>query len=171
MFWRRFRPCLSFSIHGDFRSLVSNYGLKWNVRNDDLLIERFTKKNDVEAIFNWVKLVKTECPELSDFMDFMAVTGLRFGEAVESYNLIVQLAHEGKLGQYYNEEKAILEHYRFKGIFLRRTKKAFISFVPKELIQKLGGHESLNIHSVQTRVKRRCKKLAFSDIRELMRHF
>jgi intergrase/recombinase len=154
-------------ICGGFRSLVSNYGLKWNVRNDDLLIARFTKKTDANSILDWVKLVKAKCPELCDFMDFMIVTGLRYDEAVESYNLIIKLAHEGKLNQYYNEERAILEHFRFKEIFIRRTKKAFISFVPKELVLKLSNHEPLNIYSVQSRVKRRCKRLAFSDIREM----
>ena len=154
-------------IYGDFRSLVSNYGLKWNVRNDDLLISRLTKAADPNAIFDWIRLVKAECPELSDFMDFMTVTGLRYDEAVESYNLIIKLGKEGKLDEYFNREKEILEHFRFKEVFIRRTKKAFVSFVPKELVLKLSSHEPLNIYSVQSRVKRRCKKLAFSDIREM----
>jgi hypothetical protein len=35
------------------------------------------------------------------------------------------------------------------------------------LILKLSNHEPLNIYSVQSKIKRRCKKLAFSDIREM----
>jgi len=69
-------------------------------------------------------------------MDFMAITGLRLVEAIESYNLIIKLAKEGKLNEYYNEEKEALEHFRFKEIFLRKSKKAFVSFIPKELIEK-----------------------------------
>jgi len=76
------------------------------------------------------------------------------------------LAKEGKLNEYYDSEREILEHYKFKEIFIRRTKKAFISFIPKELIQKISDNEALNIHTIQTRVKRKTKKLRFSDVRE-----
>lgn len=36
--------------------------------------------------------VKVACPDLSDFIDFIATTGMRFDETVESYNLIVKLS-------------------------------------------------------------------------------
>jgi hypothetical protein len=158
-------------IYGDFRTLVSNYGLKWNVRNDDLLIARFTKTVDHNAIFEWIRSVKEKCPGLNDFMDFMTTTGLRYNEAIESYNLIIKLEKNGKLREYYNSEKGILEHFKFKEIFIRRTKKAFISFVPEEMLSRIAGNESLNIYSVQSKVRRHCKRLAFSDIREMLATF
>jgi len=101
-------------------------------------------------------------------MDFIAITGLRLVEAIESYNLIIKLAKEGKLNEYYNEEKEALEHFRFKEIFLRKSKKAFISFVPKELIEKIALSSPLpdSRHAIQMRVKKKGLKLRFSDIRE-----
>jgi len=112
--------------------------------------------------------VKRARSELSDFMDFIAITGLRLVEAIESYNLIIKLAKEGKLNEYYNEEKEALEHFRFKEIFLRKSKKAFISFVPKELIEKIALSSPLpdSRHAIQMRVKKKGLKLRFSDIRE-----
>jgi len=154
-------------IHEQFSTLVKNYGLKWSVRSDDLLIARFTKSSDPNAVFDWIKQVKACCSGLKDFLDFMAVTGLRFDEAIESYNLIIKLSKEGKLNSYYDSEREILEHYKFKEIFLRRTKKAFISFVSKELIQKISNHKRLNAAAIQSKVKRRIKKQRFGDIREL----
>jgi len=56
-------------------------------------------------------------------MDFVSVSGLRYEEAVNSYNLIIDLAKEGRPNEYYNAEKEILEHYRLKKLFIRRTKK------------------------------------------------
>jgi hypothetical protein len=153
-------------IHDDFLKLVKNYGLKWTVRCDDLIIARFTKSVEPNDVFNWIRQVKKCCLDLADFMDFMAITGLRYDESVESYNIIIRLAKECKLNEYYNSEREILEHYKFKEIFIRRTKKAFISFVPKELIHKISDNEPLNIHTIQTRVKRKTKQLRFSDIRE-----
>jgi hypothetical protein len=154
-------------MHEDFLRLVRNYGLKWSVRSDDLIIKRFTKVVDPNEMFEWIKLVKKTCPELKDFVDFMAVSGLRYEEAVESYNLIIKLAKQGKLSEYYDGEREILEHYKFKDVFLRRTKKAFISFVSKELIQTISHNSPLNKYSIQTKVKRKTRKLRFGDIREL----
>ena len=46
------------------------------------------------------------------FINFIITAGLRVDEAIDSYNLIVQLSREGKLNEYYNTERQILEHYR-----------------------------------------------------------
>ena len=60
-----------------------------------------------------------------------------------------------------------MEHFRFKEVFIRRTKKAFVSFIPKELVLKVSKNRPLNLYSVQSKVRRRCKRLAFGDIREV----
>jgi len=52
-------------------------------------------------------------------MDLMAASGLRFDEAVESYNLIIKLPKDGKLKYYYDKDREILEHFEFRDIFLR----------------------------------------------------
>jgi intergrase/recombinase len=154
-------------IYDQFMALIKNYGLKWSVRSDDLIIARFTKTVDPDEVFNWIKEVKASCPMFTDFMDFIATTGLRFEEAVESYNLIIRLSKEKKLSSYYDSEREILEHYKFKEQFLRRTKKVFISFVPKELIERIRDNKPLKMYGIQTKVKRKIHKLRFADIREL----
>jgi intergrase/recombinase len=154
-------------IHEDFKALVSNYGLKWNVRNDDLIIARFCRASSPDELFEWIHRVKMACPELRDFVDLVALTGLRYGEAVESYNLIIKLSREEKLSEYYGSDRGILQHYRFKQTFLRRTKKAFISFAPNALVERIAGNEALNSHSIQTKVKRKTGDIRFGDMREL----
>jgi hypothetical protein len=37
--------------------------------------------------------------------------------------------------KYYNTERQCLEHFRFPEIFLRQTKKAYISFVTHEILE------------------------------------
>ena len=61
-----------------------------------------------------------------------------------------------------------LEHFRFKEIFLRKSKKAFVSFIPEELIEKIALSSPLpdSRHAIQMRVKKKGLKLRFSDIRE-----
>jgi len=154
-------------MHEEFLKLIKNYGFKWSIRSDDLIIARFTKTEDPNQVFNWIKEVKAAYAELNEFMNLMAATGLRYGEAIESYNLIIRLAKEGKLKEYYDSEREILEHYKFKDLFIRRTKKAFMSFVSKNLVEKISDHEQLNIYGVQTKVKRHTGRLRFGDIREI----
>ncbi|MEM3629385.1 MAG: integrase [Candidatus Bathyarchaeia archaeon] len=154
-------------MHEEFLRLVKNYGLKWQVKSDDIVIARFTKSVDANEVFDWIKLVKISLPELRDFMDFMTATGLRFEEAIESYNLIIKLSSKGKLGEYYNIDREVLEHFRFKETFLRKTKKAFISFVPKELVEKIRDNKPLTVNIIQKRIQRTLGKLRFGDIREV----
>jgi len=81
--------------------------------------------------------------------------------------MIIQLSKQGKLNEYYNEANECLEHFRFKEVFIRKSKKAFISFVPKDLIAKIVSEKPLTSkHSVQQFVKKRGLKIRFADIRE-----
>jgi intergrase/recombinase len=146
---------------------VKNYGLKWSdKKSSDLIIERLTKTMNANEIFDWIKRVKKALPEFSDFLDLMAITGLRYNEAIESYNLIIKLARKRKLHNYYNAKNETLEHYRFKDTFIRRSKKVYISFVPKELVERISQNEPIEWNSTKKKVARNIKHLRFSDIRE-----
>ena len=155
-------------VYEDYKRLLRSYGISWKGKSiDDLIIERLLKVKNPEEVWEWIKLVKTIRQDLRVFMDFIAITGLRLDEAVQSYNLIIKLHREGKLNQYYNEASECLEHYRFKEIFIRRTKKAFISFVPRDLIEKICHQTPLKSkYVVQKKVQNRGLPVKFSDIRE-----
>jgi len=154
-------------IYEEFNSLVKNYGLKWSgKKSSDLIIERLTRTVNPNEIFDWIKQVKKAIPELSDFMDFIAITGLRYNEAIESYNLIVKLARKEKLHQYFNSERETLEHFRFKETFIRRSKKVFISFVPRELVKQISQNKPLEWNATKKKVARTVRHLRFADIRE-----
>ncbi|MEM3700951.1 MAG: integrase, partial [Candidatus Bathyarchaeia archaeon] len=78
-----------------------------------------------------------------------------------------------KLSDYYNEEKEALEHYKFKDIFLRRSKKVFISFIPKGLIEKIAFNNPLpnSRYAVEERIRKKGLTLRFNDIREVAATF
>ena len=157
-------------IYQECKRLIKSYGLKWGGKSaDDIIIDRLTKVEDPGEVYEWIRQVKQARPDLTDFMDFIATTGLRFIEAVNSYNLIIELAREGKLyEEYYNVKNETLEHYKFKDIFIRRSKKAFISFVPGSFIKKISGNYPLKSnYSVQQLICKRGLKLRFGDVREV----
>ena len=155
-------------VYEEWRQLVRSYGFKWVGKSaDDLIIERLNRVADPEEVWRWIRDVKVARPDLAEFMDLMALTGLRLVEGVCSYNLIIKLSREGKLDSYYIHEHGALEHYRFKELFIRKSKKAFVSFVPTELVSAISKKEILtSADAVQKLVQKRGLPLRFADIRE-----
>ena len=155
-------------VYENWRRLIHQYQLKWSGRSkDEIVIARLTKVQNPEEVFEWIKAVKKARPDYEAFMDFIAITGLRFVEAVTSYNLIRKLEKEGKLSEYYDSDKEVLEHYKFKDLFLRKAKKVFVSFVPREVIQRIIENGKLGKSGIQTAVKRLGLPLRFGDVREV----
>jgi len=161
----------------EFQQLREDYAVGWGGRSKtDVFIDRMTSTENSEEIWSWIRQVKEARPELADLMDLMTVSGLRFVEGVSSFNLIAELTRTGKLildrdgnnyrGGYYNRELSSLEHFWFRDLFLRKTKKAFVSFVPQTLLDQIGKAEKLNTDQVQHLVRRQDLKSRFSDIRE-----
>jgi len=152
----------------DWKRIVRNYGLKWSYgRSEDYLISRMAHTENNGSVLEWLRRVKAEIPQLSVFMDFMLLSGLRLREAVNSWNLIIDLAREGRLSEYYNEKNGALEHYRFRGLFMRRSKKVFVSFLPKWLIEKISKQDKLTLCKISNWVRRDKKlKSRFPELRE-----
>ena len=64
-------------IHDVFKQLMKKYGISWKGRStDDIFIDRLLSVKNPEEIWNWVKQVKEARPDLSDFMDFVSITGI-----------------------------------------------------------------------------------------------
>lgn len=154
--------------HDVFRELVRAYGLRWRGKSaDDLFLERLGRVSDPEEVWRWIRDVKAARSDLCEFMDLMALSGMRLVEGVCSYNLIIELSREGKLDSYYVH--GALEHYRFKELFIRKSKKAFVSFVPAELVSAISNSKKellTSADAVQKLVQKRGLPLRFADIRE-----
>ncbi len=66
--------------------MIKNYGLTWAGRSaDDIIIDRLNRTDNPEDVFQWILEVKDARPEYCLFMDFIAITGLRFSEAVQFF--------------------------------------------------------------------------------------
>ena len=89
------------------------------------------------------------------FSKFALVTGLRISEAIDSFNLIIKLHSEGKLGEYYDESLSCLQHFKFKDIFIRRTKSTYISFVPIDLIRQIANTQPVTYSGIKKNIERK----------------
>jgi hypothetical protein len=118
-----------------WKMIVRNTGLKWEKRTSlevvlDIMDARLSDTKE------WLlKAVKTLSKQHATVLIFDALTGLRPSEAYQSCELITKLSECGKLEHYLNREMMMLEHFRYKDIFLRRCKNAYISFISPELLE------------------------------------
>jgi len=152
-------------LYREFRELREAYGIKWSKgTSDQIVIKRLLRANNEGDLLDRIRRVKKEIPQISSFIDLIATTGLRLVEALNAYNLIISLAKEGKLREYY--EDSILKHYEYPEIFIRKTKKVFISIVPDSVIKGILKAEKLTYDIIKKRIQRRRIELRFSDLRE-----
>ncbi len=150
-----------------FRTKIRNFGIKWSSRNNYDCFKRIW--NDESAdIPQWLK----ECFNKFDFtykifIKFCAISGLRKTEAINAFNLILELKKQNKLEKYYNFKLEALEHYKFPILFLRNSKNAYLSFIPLDFIQEI-----FKCHRVSNVVlKRRFKKHKMKCRLQHLRHY
>jgi intergrase/recombinase len=95
---------------------------------------------------------------------FAILTGLRSSEVLESVRLLGVRDTEQL---YYNESRTALEHFRFPEIFLRRTKKAYLSFVTPEMLLEVIRYTERPIPSYN-QIRAVCRK---SGINSMYMHY
>ena len=75
------------------------------------------------------------------FAKFLLYSGLRTSEAINSFNLIIQLSKEGKISEYYDSELSVLCHFNYPKLFIRRTKNCYITFIRPECLRQISESE------------------------------
>ena len=66
--------------------------------------------------------------------------------------------------EYYNSELNVLEHFKYK-VFLKGTKNAYISFVPKTMIEEICNSQSVSNYAIHSRLDRKHFKMRFKELR------
>ena len=66
------------------------------------ILDRIEKTTTNGNVLEWIKKVKEKDQILTDFLEFILVSDLRFSEAVQSYNLIVELTKKDTINDYYS---------------------------------------------------------------------
>jgi len=153
-------------IYREFKTLLSSHGIKF-ARVDCFNAFLRILNNNNRDIFSWFsKASQVLRPNEQLFLKFALFSGLRKSEAINSFNLIISLFKEGKLGDYFNEELSSLEHFRFKHIFLRGKKNSYITFLPKEMVLEIGNSQPVSYEGIRKRLLRNGLRLRINELRD-----
>jgi hypothetical protein len=119
-------------VYEQWNNLRRQHQLKWSSTNTLDVFERIMNNGtSYNKMLEYVKDILTVLPcSHANVIIFATLTGLRPIEACKS----VQLIHTD-LSNYLNSDLFILEHFKWKDIFVRTTKKSFISVMTDRLLQ------------------------------------
>jgi hypothetical protein len=137
--------------YNEWKQLKEQHQLKWSNGDSMQFFENiFNEKENYTAMLGWLMTVCKTLPKAyGNILIFSALTGLRPDESCKS----VALIKNNKAN--YLKDGMILEHYKFPDLFIRRTKKAYVSVVTDgtlSLAEKCGNYSYV---AIRCAVKRR----------------
>ena len=151
----------------EFKKRLKDYGVKTFRPNAFASFLRILNSSNNSDLLTWYrKAINVLRPNERLFLRCAAVTGLRKNEAIQSFNLIIELCENADLQNYYNEELDCLQHFKFKKQFLRRTKNAYISFVPESLILEVSKSRPVAYAAIIKRLKRKNLRTRINELRD-----
>jgi hypothetical protein len=146
--------CLA-KYHGCYnvwKEIKERYQLKWSKGDSLQAFENIiNEKQNFPSMIAWVKDACSKLPKpYANVLLFDCLTGLRADEACKSIALLHQ-----DLDRYLNSKSMILEHYRYKDKFLRRTKKAYISIISDSILTLARESEPCSYDALHCALRRR----------------
>lgn len=130
-----------FGCYDSWQETRKRYNLRWSKGDTTASFRRFFDPSlDFDAMLSKVKVMINRLPQnMAALVRHACLTGLRPHEAVESVRLLNSISFLPDNGRdYYNVDTQALEHFKYPEIFIRRTKKAYVSYITKEQLSQIG---------------------------------
>jgi hypothetical protein len=159
-------------VYDEFKLSLKRYDIKWSNGDNSFnsFLRIFNHKHDTLPAY-----LREIQPHLKNnekiYLKFLALTGLRVVEAMMSFNKIIELYSDGKLDDYYNKDMQVLEHFKFKEIFIRGTKNAYISFVNRELVKEICRCKPVTYQAVYKQLLKKKLKMRLKELRSFNNTF
>ena len=146
--------CLSKYVgaYDTWKEITKRYQLKWTNGDDSFEIFKsiMDSKQNYSSMVAWLKETCSKLPKShSNILVYNTLTGLRPDEAIQSL-VILRNDHDN----YLNKSNMVLEHFKYKDIFLRKTKKAYISVVTEPILQTAKESQDTSYPALRSMVKR-----------------
>jgi hypothetical protein len=153
-------------IHEKFKAAMKSYGIKlYRPGVLGSFMRMYTNPN--ADLMEWYsKACSVLRPNERVYLQFLKLTGLRKGESLTAFNKIIELNTQGNLNEYYNEERSLLEHFKYKEEFLRGTKKVYISVVPESLVMSISECAQVSYDGLRKRLMRAKLKCRLNELRD-----
>ena len=152
----------------DYKLKMKNHGIHWANRDTSFNAFMRITNNHHSSLGLWYKTAKDIFRENEKlFLRFVLVTGIRKQEAQTAFNMIIDLAKQNKLDEFYNSDIQALEFYKYPQ-FNRKTKKVYLSFVSTEQIGEIAKSSKVSYYAIR---KRLSLKKQPSRIKELRSYF
>lgn len=148
-----------------WREIKQRYDLKWTAGNDMSVFLSLMENNgnNYSAMLNWLKDTCSKLPkEYGNILLFCTLTGLRSDEACQSINLI-----QTDLDNYLNKDWMTLEHYKYPDIFIRKTKKAYITVIDKEMIELARSCKNCGYNALRLYIVNKVESMKMKDCRSI----
>jgi intergrase/recombinase len=157
--------------HQEFKSKLSQYGIKAQKQDAFSSFLRILNSNNTDLL-NWYRQASAVVrPHEKLLLRFALLSGLRRSEAIYSHNLIVELSQNCKLGEYYNEEAMMLEHFKYKHLFLRGTKNTYITFIPKSVVIEIAESREITYPQIRKRLRKNGLSCRINELRDYFATF
>jgi intergrase/recombinase len=149
-----------------FKSQLKNYGIKWISTDNSFNSFLAIINNNHSTLGAWYsKALNALSVSEKLWLKFTLLTGLRKTEAINSFNLIIKLAGEGKLSEYFNGESGILEHFKYRELFLRNSKNVYISIASKDLVSEIAKSSKVSYSAIRKKAARNKQNLRIKELR------
>jgi intergrase/recombinase len=158
-------------VYTEYQKKLKNSGVKWLSTDDAFNSFLRITNNNHSSLGTWYKAVQNVLRKNEKLLlKYTLMTGIRKNEAIKSFNLIIDLAKAGELESYYNSDLGILEHYKQKDaagnfMFLKATKKLYISIVSKTLIEEIAQSNKVSYPSIRKRITRAKHNIRIKELR------
>ncbi len=154
-------------VYKQFKARLEAYDVGFSRDNS---VDSFLRimHNSNKDVLKWVEKASEvlDNSSLSAFLGFCALSGLRKGEAINSFNLIVKLHRTGKLDEYYNRDTQTLEHFNYPDLFLRNSKNVFITMIPPGLVKEIAECEPVTYAMIKNRLYRKLYRIRLNELRD-----
>jgi intergrase/recombinase len=152
--------------HNDFRKRLKDYGVKLSRPDAFASFMRIYNNHSSDLAKWYIEAMMALRDNEKLWLRFLSQTGMRKEEAIISFNKVMELAKEGRLSDYYNEELSVLEHFRFKELFLRGTKNVYVSIVPKSLVAEVASTQPVSYAVIRKRLKSNNLSCRMNELRD-----
>src|SRR5215203_1162798 len=140
--------------YDNWKNIREKYQLRWaNSEQENLkfFTNYMTGKGNFDEMVKWLMNAITKLPkDAANVLVFNTLTGLRPTEAVLSIQLIKK-----EPAKYVNKETGMLEHFRYPHLFIRKTKKAYITAFDDVILEVADKADTSSWMAIRSQLKRR----------------